>query len=248
MNPHAKAANLRIYSFGLADRDDYKLTLENPNGSSINRNLSLFDLFSFDVSGDSDLRRNFEGLFHKYEANIEDLTSSLLAKLKTGNHDIKTEIIDLFAAKLLNFIRNPFSIAKVLNTFPGLASYNPTDTALLADYIHIIRGRKPHQAHLCAQLGINDAQYSEWLRLLFMLLTPMADGAPNFFEQIIKALFEDRKKYIAVAVCEYDSHRCLLCDRGFCQSIEDGPHLSFSFNLCGTAVNRRGMLGLTHSR
>ncbi|ACM31124.1 hypothetical protein [Rhizobium rhizogenes] len=236
LNPQAKAANLRIYSFRLADRDDYKLVLENPNGSPISRNLSLFDLFSFDVANDSDLRRNFEALFQKYEGNIEDLTKSLLAKLKAGNHDIKTEIIDLFAAKLLNFVRNPFSIAKVLNTFPGLASYDPTNPVLLAEYRRIVSGRKPQQAHLCAQLGISDAQYVEWLRMLFMLLTPMADGQPNFFEQIIKTLFEDGKKYVLVAICDYESDRCLLSDRGFSQAATDaGPHLSFSFNLCGTA-------------
>ena len=45
----------------------------------------------------------------------------LLAKLKAGSHDIKAEIICLFAAKLLDFVRNPFSIAKALNTFPALA-------------------------------------------------------------------------------------------------------------------------------
>jgi hypothetical protein len=48
-----------------------------------------------------------------------------------GSGDMKAEIIDLFAAKLLNFIRNPFCIEKVLNSFPGVASYDPTDPALL---------------------------------------------------------------------------------------------------------------------
>ena len=91
-----------------------------------------------------------------------------------GSGDIKAEIIDLFAAKLLNFIRNPFCIEKVLNSFPGVASYDPTDPALLADYRRIVSGKKPHQAHLCTELGISDVQYVEWLRLLFMLLVPMA--------------------------------------------------------------------------
>ncbi len=69
-----------------------------------------------------------------------------LAKLNSGSNDIKAEIIDLFAAKLLNFVRNPFSIQKVLNSFPGLASYDPTDPALLAEYRRIVSGKKPHQA------------------------------------------------------------------------------------------------------
>jgi hypothetical protein len=98
-----------------------------------------------------------------------------------------------------------------------------------------VRGRKPQQAHLCAELGISEAQYVEWLRVLFMLLVPMAEGRPNFFEEMIKRLLENRKMHVAAVVSEYDSGRCLLCDRGFSQPIADGPHMAFSFNLCATA-------------
>ena len=235
LNPQADPRNMRIYSFTVVDREKYTLALESPNGTLISKSLSLDDIFSFDVPGGSKLRLNFESLFHKYEGQIEAHTKNLLAKLNARGGDIKAEIIDLFAAKLLNFVRNPFSIVKVLDSFPGLASYDPTDPALLADYRRIVSGRKPHQARLCAGLGISDAQYMEWLRLLFMLLVPMADGRPNFFEEVIKGLLENRKMHIAAFVCQYDSARCLLSDRGFSQPIEDGPHMAFSFNLCATA-------------
>jgi hypothetical protein len=72
------------------------------------------------VPDESRLRLNFESQFQKYEGNIKPHTESLLSKLNAGNHDVRAEIINLFAAKLLNFVRNPFSIVKVLNTFPGL--------------------------------------------------------------------------------------------------------------------------------
>ncbi len=235
MNPQANERKLRIYSFKLVDREKYTLALESPSGRPIGSNLSLFDLFSFDVPSRSSVRRNFESLFHTYEVNIEAHTKSLLAKVNALGSDIKTEIIDLLTAKLLNFVRNPFSIVKVLNSFPVLASYEPTNPALLADYRRIVSGRKPHQAHLCAQLGITDAQYVEWLRLLFKLLVPMVEGQPNFFALLIKGLLEDQKRYVAAYVCEYDSARCLLSDRGFSQPIADGPHMAFSFNLCATA-------------
>ena len=235
MNPQADAHKLRIYSFEVVNRENYTLALESQNGRLIGNNLSLFDLFSFDVPGGSRLRLNFESLFQKYEEYIADHTKSLLAKLNASSGDIKAEIIDLFAAKLLNFVRNPFSIIKVLNSFTGVASYDPTDPALLATYRRIVSGRKPHQTHLCVQLGISDAQYLEWLRLLFMLLVPMAEGRPNLFEEMIKSLLENRKMHIAAFVCEYDSARCLLSDRGFSQPIENGPHTAFSFNLCATA-------------
>jgi hypothetical protein len=51
-------------------------------------------------------------LFHKYEMNVETYTTGLLKKLESRDADIKGEIIDLFAAMLLNFIRNPFCIEK----------------------------------------------------------------------------------------------------------------------------------------
>jgi hypothetical protein len=238
LNPQADPKNQRIYSFEVVDRENYTLKLENPIGRPIGKSLSLFDLFSFDVPGESRLRLNFESLFQKYEGYIKDYTQSLLTKLNAGSGDIKAEIINLFAAKMLNFVRNPFSIVKVLNSFPGLASYDPTDPVLLADYRRVVSGRKPHQARLCAELGelgISEAQYVEWSRVLFMLLVPMAEGHPNFFEDMIKRLLENRKMHVAAFVFEYDSARCLLSDRGFSQPIADGPHMAFSFNLCATA-------------
>jgi hypothetical protein len=235
LNPEADPRNQRIYSFEVVDRENHKLILENPSGRAIGKTLSLFDLFSFDVSDESRLRLNFETQFQKYEGYIKDHTKSLLAKLNAGSGDIKAEIIDLFAAKMLNFVRNPFSIVKVLNSFAGLASYDPTDPALLADYRRVVSGRKPHQAHICAELGISEAQYVEWLRVLFMLLVPMAPGQPNFFEDVIRRLLENKKMHVAAVVSEYDSARCLLSDRGFSQPIEQGSHMGFSFNLCATA-------------
>src|SRR5690348_4275784 len=200
LNPMADPKNQRIYSFEVVDRENYKLILENPAGRAIGKTLSLFDLFSFDVSGESRLRLNFETQFQKYEGYIKDHTLSLIDKLNAGSRDIKAEIINLFAAKMLNFVRNPFSIVKVLNSFPDLANYDPTDPVLLADYRRVVRGRKPHQAHLCAELGISEVQYVEWLRVLFMLLVPMAEGQPNFFEDVIRRLLENRKMRVAAVV------------------------------------------------
>lgn len=236
LNPQAQNRHLRIYSFRLADREAYSIALESQNGRLIGSNLSMFDLFSFDVADDGRLRANFESLFNKYEQSTENYTNSLLAKLNSRSSDIKAEIIDLFTAKLLNFVRNPFSIAKVLNTFPDLATFEPTNPVLLASYHRIVSGKKPHQAHLCALLGVSDQQYVEWLRVLFMLLTPLGDSHLNFFERMIKRLFENRKTQAAAFVWQYDNDRCLLSDRGYCEPIADTAHIAaFSFNLCSTA-------------
>jgi hypothetical protein len=235
LNPQAADKRMRIYSFRLVDRETHSLVLECQTGKPIVSTLSLSDLFSFDVVGGGQVRLNFESLFQKYEKNIELHTKSLLAKLNQRGADIKAEIIDLFAAKLLNFVRNPYSIEKVLNTFPNLASYQPTDPVLLDIYRRIVSGRKPQQAHHCRDLGISDQQYAEWLGVLFMLLVPTGAGRPNFFESIIKGLMEDRKLQVAAYVYQYDTDGCLLSDRGFSQPIPDGEHTGFSFNLCSRA-------------
>ncbi len=234
-NPDSTSGKFRIYSFRITDREAYRIELEAPRGRAIASALSMLDLFSFDVPGGGPLRMNLEALFHKYEANVAIHTKDLLEKLAAGSADIKTELIDLFTAKLLNFVRNPFCIQKVLNSFPGVGLYEPTDPELLAVYRLIINGQKPHQAHLCRQLDVSQETYVEWLRLIFVLLMQTGDVRPNLFEGMIKGLFEARDTQAAAFVWTYDQDVCLLSDRSYCQPIPDGPHMAMSFNLCATA-------------
>jgi hypothetical protein len=234
-NPDSTSGKFRIYSFRITDREAYRIELEAPRGRAIASALSMLDLFSFDVPGGGPLRMNLEALFHKYEANVAIHTKDLLEKLAAGSADIKTELIDMFTAKLLNFVRNPFCIQKVLNSFPGVGLYEPTDPELLAVYRLIINGQKPHQAHLCRQLDVSRETYVERLRLIFVLLMQTGDVRPNLFEGMIKGLFEARDTQAAAFVWTYDQDVCLLSDRSYCQPIPDGPHMAMSFNLCATA-------------
>jgi hypothetical protein len=247
-NPNASRSNLRIYSFKVEDRDGYKIALESTKGRAIDSNLSMLDLFTFDTTHDKRLRHNLEGFFQKYEANVAAHTMSLLDKLKARSNDIAVELAELFAAKLLNFIRNPFCVEKVLNTFPGVGSFHPTDPILLASFYRIIAGVKPQQAYLCRELGISDQRYNEWLRVIFLLLMPGKEGKLTLYEGIVKALLEDKKRYWGVFIFDYDDRPCLLSDRGYSQPLPDDDSLSFSFNLCSTAfvqycsVNPRKLL------
>ena len=234
INPGSISGKFRIYSFRITNREAYQIALETPRGHAIASTLSMLDLFSFDVPGGGPLRLNLETLFHKYEVNIEVHTRSLLEKLAVGSADIHTELVDLFTAKLLNFVRNPFCIQKVLNSFPNVAAYEPTNLELLATYRKIVSGRKPHQVHLCQALGVSHETYLAWLRLIFILLMQTGEGRPNLFEGMIKRLFEARDTQAAAFVWTYDQDFCLLSDRSFCQPIPDGPHMSMSFNLCAT--------------
>ena len=242
INPNALPRNQRIYKLRVVDREDRRLMLANENGSPIKANLSLSNLFSFDVDLDGRLRENFESLFNDYEASIPIHTEGILRKLAVNSNDLKTEVIDLFAAKLIGFIRNPYSVVKVLNTFPELAQHHPTDLAVSALYLRILAGRRPHQAYLCGKLGITDQQYEAWLRIIFMLLTPLRANYPPFFAGVIKGVFELEDAIPFVTVYKYDDQCCLLSDRGFSHPIDQEPNLVFDFNLCSNAFIRYAFL------
>jgi hypothetical protein len=71
----------------------------------------MLDLFSFDV-GDSGVRANFERAFWDYEARIGELTNGLLKAHAERSSAINQEIFDLFVAKIVNFVRNPYSVTR----------------------------------------------------------------------------------------------------------------------------------------
>jgi hypothetical protein len=241
-NPNAAPANVRIYEFEIVDRDKRVLRLTGSKGRSIENNLSMLDLFTFDIDKDKNLRMNFEDAFGRYESVMRVNTESILLAHSKGRSDIAQELFTLFVAKLLNFIRNPYSIQKAINTFGCLAEVHPTNPPIYDDYTRTMIGRQPHQAHLCRQLGISDEQYRTWLRLLFMLLTPMSNRPGNLLEESIKSLFEKEDHALFVHVHKYDHERCLLSDRGFSWPIEQGKHMAFDFNLGANAFIRYAFL------
>ncbi len=239
LNPNASQLNQRIYSFKVTDRETFTLSLDSPRGRSISKNLVLRDLFSFDVIRQNALRFNFESFFQQYERDMELNTVALLRKLEQGSGDLKKEILEVFVAKFMNFLRNPYSVKKVLNTFGNVLRFHPTDPELLASYNAVLAGRKPQQAHLCAQLNISPEQYQMWLSALFMLLVRPAPNEVNLMETIVKQIFESPSGFPMVCVYRYSSEpadkRCLLSDRGYATPLPQGSHLSFSFNLCSRA-------------
>ncbi|WP_224214435.1 hypothetical protein [Vibrio metschnikovii] len=221
----------KIYSFTLGDREEYKLNLDCPKGVSIENNLSLNDLFSFDVIRSNPERYNFEGLFGKYEKLIKNNTESLLKKIKKNDSDIKNEILNIFVLKMVNFARNPFSIQKVLNTFPSLLTMYPLDSKFEKIFDKVLSGKKPHQQYLCNELGITEDIYRDWLTIIFMLLTPFDSSGINILEHSVKSLCESKDNMIFINIYTYDEQCCLLSDRGFSNPIPDCEHMAWSFNL-----------------
>jgi len=223
-NPGARTENQRIYEFEIIDRDRHQVRLVNPKGRTISSSLSMLDLFSFDVGG------------------IGDLTTKLLHAHATRSNEINQEVFGLFVAKMVNFIRNPFSVAKVLDTFGIMGQHHPTDPQVYAEYQRILTGRRPHQAHLCTELGISDQQYEAWLRVLFMLLTPLANGQVTMLEQALGTLFKDRDLALHIHLHTYTTQRCLLSDRGWTVPVPEDRHSVFDFNLSAQAFIRYAFL------
>ncbi|MFV5193376.1 hypothetical protein ACNKGU_00210 [Acinetobacter baumannii] len=120
----------RIYKFKIDDREELTFNLVNPLGVKIENNLSFNDLYTFDVFSDR-TRNNFEAYFGKYEVNIEVFTNKILNKIDKNEAITIEEIKDLIFCKMMNFIRNPFSIEKCLNIFGSLSTVSPTDTHAL---------------------------------------------------------------------------------------------------------------------
>lgn len=231
INPLAEEENRRILSFSLVDRESSSISLDSQMGFKISRNLSLNDIFSFDVLKGEAARYNFEKLFHKYEATIKTNTESLISKLTISNADIKAEVINIFLSKFLNFVRNPYSIHKVLNTFPQLKNIYPTDLLHYRNFERVLNGTKPQQRHICNKLGVAEDEYVNWLSLIFLLLTPIEESRPNFLEQLVIGLFENKNLFITVCIYAYDDKTCLLSDRGYTVSSQEKDFLALDFNL-----------------
>jgi len=238
LNPSAPKKKQKIYSFNVLDREEYSVSLLNDKGSLIENNLSLSDLFSFDVV-DKKIRANFESLFHDYEKSIEAHTHSILMKLQAGSYDIKNELLNLFVSKFLNFFRNPYCIEKVISTVGVLAEHYPLDPNLASICARIENGRKPHQKYLCSQLGITNDTYKKWLKILFILLMRPKPKEPNMLEQLVKSLYENKSHLVNAFIFSYSGEhldkRPVLSDRGFSLPTQEEGCLAYSFNLSSNA-------------
>ena len=231
INPLAKKENQKIYSFSLDDRESYAINLDSDKGFKISNTLSLNDIFSFDVLEKEAARYNFENLFNQYEARIKINTESLISRLPIAGADIKSEILNIFLSKFLNFVRNPYSIKKVLNTFPQLRNVHPTDPVHCKNFWRVLNGRKPQQAYLCKQLEVTEEEYVDWLSVIFLLLNPLKKGQPNFLEQVVRGLYENPDSFIGVLIYTYDDKTCLLSDRGYSIPLLENEYMAWDFNL-----------------
>lgn len=229
-NPEAKDENKSIYEFFIKDRECHSIELNSSKAKKIKKSLSLNDLYSFDVMDGSN-RLNFENIFHKYECEIAKNTELLLEKLERNNNDTKNEVLHIFISKFSSFIRNPFTIEKVINTLPALKGVYPTDPIIRENFKKILEGKKPHQEYLCKSLGITQSQYKDWLAITFLALSKLSDDMPTLIESMVKDMYECNNTFIMICVYTYDNHVCLLSDRGYSMPLPSGDHMAWDFNL-----------------
>jgi hypothetical protein len=242
LNSIDPASPKRIFALEVIDRDKHVLRPRDPRGSSIENSLSYRDLFSLDVVSSS-VRNNLEDLFQRYESDVAAHSRALLAKLAAGDDNLKKEIVELFTAKLMNFLRNPFSIRKILNTFGLAADWQFGDPALASELDAAIKGSRPQRGTVCAQFGIMDEEYDRWLRVLFLLLTNVPGQPLNLFEEVVKGTLESNwtQVFVAEETGTDPNQVFLLSDRGFNAFSPDlsahglGDAVTFEFNVCARA-------------
>ncbi|MDP9123356.1 MAG: hypothetical protein M3N82_01940 [Pseudomonadota bacterium] len=229
--PQAASKNQRIYEFDVIGRF-HDAKLGQPRNPRIRANLALDDVFSFDVKKNSTLRQNFEALFHAYEDNIVAHSEAVLQKAAANDNDgMNVEVFELFKAKLLNFMRNPHSVPKMLDTFRQITMVVPTDPDRRAQLDEVLNGNRPHEETTCKVLGLTRDQYTVWLGTQFMLLSDVATDQDSLFDQIVNSLFTNPAVVVLVWIGKYTEHRCMLSDRAATSSINLPGVDCIEFNL-----------------
>jgi len=246
INLNSKKDSMKINSFLLLDRDDFKVELESINGNKISSNLAYIDLFSFDFL-DNGIRHNFEEAFGKYEEKILESTLTFINKIESNSNDILNELNDVLAMKFLNFIRNPFNIEKVLNTFGALADYYPLNSKLRAEYDKIEKRNDKGVDRICQLFDVEKHQYFRWMRVIFLILMDSENNGRNMLDDIIYQFITDKKQATAVWVYKFTDEnadkKVCLSDRSFVDLADpENGSLVMAFNLTANCFIKLAML------
>jgi len=117
--------------------------------------------------------------------------------------------------------------------------HRPLDENLIKIFNKVETGNRPQQKWLCAQLGVTEEEYTDWLKTLFILLMRPDENQPNLLEQMVKSMYEADSHIINVFVFYYDENfverSILLSDRGFSIPAPDDEVMAYNFNLSSQA-------------
>lgn len=233
INPENGRSQRKIYSFSIKNSESFDLILDDPFGTNIENNLSSKDLYTFEKL-DSENRYNFELFFRKYEDRLHNLTVSLIKKTREGIEAyISDELREIFALKLLNSFRNPYRIKVTLEIIGVLSKHRPVDESSNNIYQKIEQNRNDYSKSIAEEFGVNEDEYIQWIKSLFILLCLDIKENKNILDLLIENVFTS--KQIRVAIDYYadknSENYVVLPDTGYVKICPNPTSLIYQFNL-----------------
>ena len=233
INPENGKSQRKIYSFSIKNSESFDLILDEPFGTKIENNLSSKDLYTFKEL-DSENRYNFELFFKKYEDRLHNLTASLIKKTREGIEAyISDELREIFALKLLNSFRNPYRIKATLEIIGVLSKHRPVDESSNNIYQKIEQNRNDYSKSIAEEFGVNEDEYIQWIKSLFILLCLDIKENKNILDLLIENVFTS--KQIKVAIDYYadknSENYVVLPDTGYVKICPNPTSLIYQFNL-----------------
>ena len=238
INPENGRSQRKIYSFSIKNSESFDLILDDPFGTKIENNLSSKDLYTFKEL-DSENRYNFELFFKKYEDRLHNLTDSLIKKTREGIEAyISNELREIFALKLLNSFRIPYRIKATLEIIGLLSKHRPVDESSNNIYQKIEQNRNDYSKSIAEEFGVNEDEYVQWVKSLFILLCLDIKENKNILDLLIENVFTS--KQIRVNIDYYadknSENYVVLPDTGYVKICANPTSLIYQFNLSATIL------------
>lgn len=217
---------IKVYSFDLLDREQHLIQLSENSEIKAEKNLKEIDLYTFEVLDDGQ-RLCFESLFGRLESKVAECTDKIL----DDDSFTVEDFLNVFKAKLLNMIRNPYCIKFTLNNFGNLSEHYPTDSDLKINFDKIVEYNV--SSEILTKYDVQEDEFKKWLKIIFLMITPLSEG--KYILDACAENFLNFEKYVhSIVLCKYTNEICLLSDRSYVNLTElfnNVSGLSFGFNL-----------------
>lgn len=230
-----KPENQRIYEFSILSRDPAKIKNDDASGVKIEKNLSRRDLYSLkQLEGGG--QHNLESAFQRYEDDISIITNSLLEKLKNPKAvNFENELLRLYLLKLLNRLRNPYSIKMTLDSFSILRGVVPGSQELQSHFRSLDEADRPQVKRICDEFDISEEDYLAWLKTIYLLILQPLDHNLNMLETMLKSVIDNSNVSMDFYIFQYAGNHedagVLVCDRGLIEQTHFPGSQCHMFNI-----------------
>jgi len=239
----------KIYKFSIVDREEHAIRLVSKEGVGIKRNLSFGDLFSFDVTDDP-LRKNLETFFQRFEVDLDQNSKDLIAqgRCKGSNSVVADLSTRVLKGKLMGMVRNPYCISRNVKLFNSFLNVYPTDPELLAAFMKVREGTKPHLEKVCKEFEVTEDEYLNWLQIIFLSLMISPVTGVSILEDMVESLMSKPGTMSSLMLVTFDDvvgRRVALPDTSYLQGTQDPDHNMFLFNLTKNAYAAYSFINLS---